>query len=164
MVSTITRLDNAEKIAEKRRGESMTYTEPLPENDRSVELYQAEFYRKQLVTSSSLKAMQEELRQYPHTLGDHYKLLVPNTVSFDQFFCRYYYRCSIERVVDELRLEEGKAVNNSNCNDVNNKDSTNTGNNNNINILNIKNNDLETDFVDDLSFFGNDEEVSDSES
>lgn len=108
MVSAITILENAEKNVEKKRGESKTYTEPLPENDPSVKSYLTSFYQERLVTNSFLREMREELRRYPETLGEHYKLLVPNIVSFDAFFSRYYYRCNIDRIVDELKNEDIK--------------------------------------------------------
>ena len=106
MVSTITLLENAEKLVDKRRGESKTYTVPLPHDDAETKRYETEFYSKRLVTSNSLLSMKEELKMYPETLGEHYKLLVPATVSFDAFFCRYYYRCNVERVVDEFKSHE----------------------------------------------------------
>jgi len=60
--------------------------------------------------------------EHPETLGTHYGLLVPNIVSFDQFWSRYYYRCSLTTVLAAHNLqEESNQENAKNTYDVNSK-------------------------------------------
>jgi hypothetical protein len=94
----------AERIAGQRRGKSATYTQPLVgqsvEEQEDMHSFCAEFYSSTIFEKSS--EMKSLLRTYPDTLGTHYAVLVPHVVSFDQFWSRYYYRCSVTTILAEF--------------------------------------------------------------
>ena len=106
MVSSIDLLENAEKVLDKRRGESKTYTIALPTDDPEAIRFQLDFFENQLSKSKDLLEMKDELQKFPETLQEHYRMLVPDVVSFGDFFCRYYYRCNLDRIMDELRQQK----------------------------------------------------------
>jgi hypothetical protein len=93
----------AEKEVDKRRGKSATYTQPLlgttEAQQADLETFLAEWYTRLIFERSA--EMPRLLAQYPETLGTHYGLLVPDVVSFDQFWARYYYRCSLTTILEE---------------------------------------------------------------
>jgi hypothetical protein len=94
----------AEDEIDKRRKQSRTYTEPLPLDNPEVESYLEEFYSKQIFERA--QEFKKELETYSDTVGVHYEFLVPEQVSFDQFFSRYYYRCNIDKLVQEMQQDE----------------------------------------------------------
>lgn len=93
----------AEYEIHKRRGKSATYTQPLegatPAQQADIDSFLAEFYSRTIFERSS--EMQRLLQEYPETLGTHYAVLVPRMVSFDAFWSRYWYRCSLTTVLAE---------------------------------------------------------------
>jgi hypothetical protein len=93
----------AEKEVDKRRGKSATYTQPLlgttEAQQADLETFLAEWYGRLIFERAA--EMPRLLAQYPETLGTHYGLLVPDVVSFDQFWARYYYRCSLTTILEE---------------------------------------------------------------
>jgi hypothetical protein len=97
------RRKQAEKEAEKRRGKSATYTQPLlgttDAQQADLETFVAEWYSRMIFEKAA--EMPRLLQQFPETLGTHYALLVPNLVSFDQFWARYFYRCSLTTILEE---------------------------------------------------------------
>jgi hypothetical protein len=97
------RRKQAEKEAEKRRGKSATYTQPLlggtEAQQADLETFVAEWYSRMIFEKAG--EMPRLLQQFPETLGTHYALLVPNLVSFDQFWARFYYRCSLTTILEE---------------------------------------------------------------
>lgn len=111
-------------VVEKRRGKSKTYTEPLlpsssstssnaviaasasaaaVENYDDVESFITEFYASIIFTNSC--TFKTILREHAETVGVHYSNLVPNIVSYDKFWLRYMYRCSVTTVIAELRQQ-----------------------------------------------------------
>ena len=116
------------KEIEKRQGKSATYTQPLltlknnTNNDTTddddsthddeqddaeytadVQAFLTEFYHGGGIFERASSDMRLLLKQYPATIATHYALLVPNVVSFDQFWSRYYYRCSATTIRQEWR-------------------------------------------------------------
>lgn len=102
----------AVKELDKRRGRSATYTQPLRgltvHEDEDVQSFLTEFYGRWIFERAH--DMQRLLRDYPDTVATHYALLVPDTVSFDQFWSRYYYRCSVTTVLQEWQRQESEAL------------------------------------------------------
>lgn len=96
------------KEIEKRQGKSATYTVPLvndqitPEQQQDVESFLSEFYCHGIFGKS--REMRMLLKQNPATIGTHYALLVPDVVSFDQFWSRYFFRCSQTTILQEIRI------------------------------------------------------------
>lgn len=94
---------DAEAFIDKRRGKSATYTQPLigssVEEQEDIMSFLSEFYLTTIFDQSG--CMKRLLKQYPDTIGTHYSLLVPDVVSFDQFWARYFYRCSVTTVLAE---------------------------------------------------------------
>lgn len=105
--------EQAMREIEKRRGKSATYTVPLvgstEEQTTDVDSFLAEFYSHAIYEKS--KEMKRLLSEHPETLGTHYGLLVPNVVSFDQFWSRYFYRCSLTTVLAEQQAEQENGTN-----------------------------------------------------
>lgn len=99
----------AEEEVEKRRRQSRTYTEPLPLEAPNVKLFLDTFYERDIF-ENGLK-FKDELNKYSDSVGEHYKFLVPEQVSFDEFFSRYYYRCKIENILDEWQTNESPMLN-----------------------------------------------------
>lgn len=91
----------AEEELEKRRKQSRTYTEPLPSDNPEITAFLKEFYSKH-VFERALE-FKDELEKYSDTVGEHYNFLVPEQVSFDQFFSRYYYRCNLDHLMNEVQ-------------------------------------------------------------
>jgi hypothetical protein len=86
--------------AEKRQGRSKTYTESIP----NEEIYMKKFYR-EIIFEKSLM-MNQIMANYPDTVGEHYNVLVPDTVSFALFWARYFYRCCVDTIIEELIQQE----------------------------------------------------------
>jgi hypothetical protein len=92
----------------KRRGRSATYTQPLLggkhplsiEEEENIHSFLSEFYSYQIY--DNMMNMKHTLQMYSDTVAIHYGLLVPNICSFDEFWSRYYYRCSIVQVKKDL--------------------------------------------------------------
>jgi hypothetical protein len=123
----------------KRRGRSATYTQPLIggkhpmsiEEEENVHSFLSEFYSYQIY--DNMMNMKHILHMYNDTVAIHYGLLVPNVCSFDEFWSRYYYRCSIVQVKKDLiaRQQRTGSFHVDDCSDsttnMNNKNSTETG-------------------------------------
>lgn len=102
---------------EKRRGRSATYTQPLlgsgihttgtatVEQQEDIRAFLTEFYGR-LVFDYAAADMRQLLSMYPDTIGTHYALLVPDACSFDQFWARYYYRCSVTTILSEWQQRD----------------------------------------------------------
>lgn len=96
----------------KRRGRSATYTQPLIggkhpmsiEEEENVHSFLSEFYSYQIY--DNMMNMKHILQMYSDTVAIHYGLLVPNVCSFDEFWSRYYYRCSIVQVKKDLMARQ----------------------------------------------------------
>lgn len=102
------RRKQAEKELEKRRGKSATYTQPLvastEEQVADLEMFMAEWYSRTIFDKAA--EFPRLLKQYPETLGEHYDVLVPTVVSFDEFWSRYFYRCSLTTILQEWSHQE----------------------------------------------------------
>jgi BSD domain len=124
-----------QKEIAKRRGQSATYTQhflrcngssssssnspvsvtaaaaattTMEEYDQDVQSFLTEFYGRGIFERSA--DMTQLLQQYPDTLAVHYALLVPSTVSFDQFWSRYYYKCSATTILREWSQRDADAA------------------------------------------------------
>jgi BSD domain len=123
-----------QKEIAKRRGQSATYTQPfvrcnsgsssnscpspvsvtaaatttIEEYDQDVQSFLTEFYGRGIFERSA--DMGQLLQLYPDTLAVHYALLVPGTVSFDQFWSRYYYKCSATTILREWSQRDADAA------------------------------------------------------
>jgi hypothetical protein len=92
----------------KRRGRSATYTQPLIsehstacfEEQEDIATFLTEFYGYQIF--DYMNDMKLTLQQYSDTVAIHYGLLVPNLCSFDEFWSRYYFRCSYTQTKKEI--------------------------------------------------------------
>lgn len=105
--------DMVEWELNKRRGRSATYTQPLIveatnaakpatsfEEQEDITSFLTEFYGYRIF--DSMVDMKHLLQQHTDTVKVHYGLLVPNVCSFDEFWSRYYYRCSYAQVKKEI--------------------------------------------------------------
>jgi BSD domain len=125
-----------QKEIAKRRGQSATYTQPfarsgcssgsgndhspvsvtaaaaattnMEDYDQDVQSFLTEFYGRGIFERSA--DMLQLLQDYPDTLAVHYALLVPGTVSFDQFWSRYYYKCSATTILREWSQRDADAA------------------------------------------------------
>jgi hypothetical protein len=94
----------------KRHGRSATYTQPLItstttlDEEENIHSFLSEFYSYQIYDLCN--DMKHILRSYHDTVAVHYGLLVPNTCSFDEFWSRYYYRCTIVQVKKDLLFQK----------------------------------------------------------
>ena len=70
------------------------------EEEENVHSFLSEFYSYQIY--DNMMNMKHILQMYSDTVAVHYGLLVPNICSFDEFWSRYYYRCSIVQVKKDL--------------------------------------------------------------
>ena len=100
--------DDIAKEMEKRQGKSATYTQLLQGRDEAeqqdMESFLTEFYGGGIFDKA--REMRTLVRHHPATVGTHYALLVPDVVSFDQFWSRYFYRCSSTTILQDLRRSE----------------------------------------------------------
>jgi hypothetical protein len=78
---------------ERRRECSSTYTEPLPKDSPLAQSFLKNFYSDEIF--DRIHEFKADLIKYNETVGEHYKYLVPEQVSFDEFFSRYLYRCNV---------------------------------------------------------------------
>lgn len=102
---TFTKKQRAVAEIERRRGQESTYTTPLPRDALDLKDFLSEFYRNILFKRQA--DMNADLLQFPQTVGKHYKNLVPNSIAYEDFWQRYYYRtASIERVMAELEAAD----------------------------------------------------------
>jgi hypothetical protein len=100
----------------KRRGRSATYTQPLMnkngttsiDEEENIISFLSEFYNYQIY--EKCYDMKQILHIYNDTVAVHYNTLVPNTCSFDEFWSRYYYRCSIVQVKKDLLVQRQKQL------------------------------------------------------
>ena len=96
----------------KRRGRSATYTQPLIggkhpmsiDEEENVHSFLSEFYSYQIF--DNMMDMKHTLQLYSDTVAVHYGLLVPKVCSFDEFWSRYYYRCSLIQVKKDLMARQ----------------------------------------------------------
>jgi hypothetical protein len=107
--------DMVEWELNRRRGRSATYTLPLivEANNAAAAIPATSFEEQEDITSfltefygyrifDSMVDMKHLLQQHTDTVKVHYGLLVPNVCSFDEFWSRYYYRCSYTQVKNEI--------------------------------------------------------------
>lgn len=106
MASIIRQKRAAVEVALRRNRES-TYTEPIikrggqqktPEEIAEIKSYLSDFYRTIYKRSDECQAV---LREHPNTVGVHYANLVDKQISYEDFWQRYYFRCSEERIIAE---------------------------------------------------------------
>jgi hypothetical protein len=82
--------------AEQRRYQSRTYTEPL--DDESVHVQE---YCSIACSEIDKDKFLSDLVTYSESVGEHYKYLVPEQVSEDDFRSRYLYRCDVINIMRE---------------------------------------------------------------
>ena len=94
--------------ADRRRHSVETYTKPLDpsaitesEEPRDFSLFMSNFD-----FSMQEDDIQIALAKYPDSVGVHYKTLVPETVSPQDFWLRYFYLCDEKRILRGLRRQE----------------------------------------------------------
>ena len=89
-----------------RRGRETTYTEPLlqrgqkqDEDDLAeVKTFLSSFYRTIYRRREECHAI---LRQHPNTVALHFANLVPDQMSYEDFWQRYFFRCDVDRLLDQ---------------------------------------------------------------
>ena len=89
-----------------RRGRETTYTEPLlqrgqkqDEDDLAeVKTFLSSFYRTIFRRREKCHAI---LRQHPNTVALHFANLVPDQMSYEDFWQRYFFRCDVDRLLDQ---------------------------------------------------------------
>ena len=112
----------------KRRGRSATYTQPLIvetnnsaipavsfEEQEDIASFLTEFYGYRIF--DSMVDMKQLMQQHADTVKVHYGLLVPTVCSFDEFWSRYYYRCSYAQVRKEI-LQRAHSTTDESINDL----------------------------------------------
>lgn len=99
--------ERGEKELEKRRGRSKTYTEPLIGStlleDQDIQSFLCEFYS---LTIFHRGPEMQSLLSNQTVVATHYANLVPHVVSFDQFWSRYFYRCSLTTILQEFEQDK----------------------------------------------------------
>jgi hypothetical protein len=73
--------------------------------------YLTKFY-KSIYTAEAKARYKAEQTRYP-ILKNHYDVLVPSIVSYEDFWQRHDYRCDINRIMLELRAEDSQSISNS---------------------------------------------------
>lgn len=89
-----------------RRGRETTYTEPLlqrgqkqDEDDLAeVKTFLYSFFRTIYRRREECHAI---LRQHPNTVALHFANLVPDQMSYEDFWQRYFFRCDVDRLLDQ---------------------------------------------------------------
>ncbi len=129
----------------KRRGRSATYTQPLIggkypmsiDEEENVHSFLSEFYSYQIF--DNMMNMKHTLQLYSDTVAVHYGLLVPKVCSFDEFWSRYYYRCSLIQVKKDLmaRQQRTGSFTVDDCSDSTTNLDSNNNNTNNTNSASI---------------------------
>jgi hypothetical protein len=92
---------------ESRRHKSSTFTEPLKRTP-DMEEFLAEFY-KNIYTDQQHAIYRQEKDQYP-ILKNHFDILVPGIISFEDFWQRYDYRCNVERIMMEMKEQNSQSI------------------------------------------------------
>ena len=100
----------ANEEQERRRNQSRTFTEPL-KRTADMKEFLTQFY-KQIYTEERRAYYRQEQEKYP-ILKNHYAVLVPEHVTYEDFWQRYDYRTDIERIINELQLHESATLANS---------------------------------------------------
>ena len=95
---------------ERRRNRSSTFTEPLRKSSDMKE-FLMKFY-KHIYTDERRQYYRQEQDKYP-ILKNHYAILVPEHVTYEDFWQRYDYRTDIDRIWNELRLQEETSLSDS---------------------------------------------------
>lgn len=93
---------------QRRRNTSSTYTTPLTKANAHDDYkeFLLKFY-KEIYDQSTRAKHQHILKEYANSLAVHYESLVPDHVSYEDFWLRYEYRCGdLNRITLELQREE----------------------------------------------------------
>jgi len=103
-------LSSEEQEAIRRMKLEETYTSPLQnaeEEDEEEETKKAvEEYLANFQIDEKTQDISGELEKYPDSLQPMFERLVPTTVSYNDFWQRYFYRCDVERIQDEWAAAE----------------------------------------------------------
>lgn len=106
-------LSPEEQEAIRRMKLEETYTSPLQiadeeeEDDEDEERKKAlEEYLANFQIDEKTQDISAELEKYPDSLQPMFERLVPTTVSYNDFWQRYFYRCDVERIQDEWAAAE----------------------------------------------------------
>eukprot|EP00980_Cylindrotheca_fusiformis_P015792 scaffold4590_cov112-Cylindrotheca_fusiformis.AAC.10 len=92
---------------ESRRNKSTTFTEPLRQTP-DMRQFLADFYKK-VYTDPQRANYRKEQEKYP-ILKSHFDVLVPDIISYEDFWQRYDYRCDFERILNELKEDSTKSI------------------------------------------------------
>lgn len=96
----------AEAEANLRRARKETYTEPLRPQGKKFSKEEMEDF-KEFMTEfyKTIYKRRDECGQlcteYPDSIGKYYKELVPNKMSYEDFWQRYFYRCDVDNINNE---------------------------------------------------------------
>ena len=77
-----------------------------PEEIADIKSYLTDFYKTIYKRSGECQAI---LRDHPNTVALHYANLVPSQISYEDFWQRYFFRCSEERIISEWDRAAEKA-------------------------------------------------------
>lgn len=77
-----------------------------PEEIADIKSYLTDFYKTIYKRSDECQII---LREHPNTVAVHYANLVPSQISYEDFWQRYFFRCSEERIISEWDRAAEKA-------------------------------------------------------
>ena len=98
-----------------RRNRESTYTEPImkksgqpksPEEIDEIKSYLTDFYKTIYKRNDECHTI---LKDHPNTVAVHFANLVPSQISYEDFWQRYFFRCSEERIISEWDRAAEKA-------------------------------------------------------
>lgn len=69
-----------------------------PDEIAEIKSYLTDFYKTIYKRSGECQTI---LREHPNTVAVHYANLVPSQISYEDFWQRYFFRCSEERIISE---------------------------------------------------------------
>lgn len=91
----------AKKELRRRRRDASTFTTPLQKTPSMRPFFQ-DFYKN--VHTPAKKEYYRNERQKHRSVDEYYKKLCGRSVSFEDFWQRYEYRCDLQRIMEELKM------------------------------------------------------------
>jgi hypothetical protein len=93
-------MERAKKELRRRRRQEATFTTPLQKTPETKPFLN-EFYKN--VHTPAKKEFYRHERSVYESVGEYYRKLCGRTVSFEDFWSRYEYRCDLQRILEEQK-------------------------------------------------------------
>ena len=97
-------LDRAKKELRRRRRQEATFTTPLQKTPE-MKPFLSQFYK--TVHTPAKKEFYRQERSVYKSVDEYYRKLCGRSVSFEDFWQRYEYRCNLERILEEQQRNTG---------------------------------------------------------